>query len=74
MKTILTFLFISFSFFLKAQFGDLADVEFSVEKDKGNIYELSFKMKLKKMPTCCCSAAAVLLLLPAAATLRCSRY
>ena len=48
MKKKLTFLFFALSFLLKAQFGDLADVEFSVIKDKGNIYELIFKMKLNK--------------------------
>lgn len=48
MKKLFAFLFIAFSFVLEAQFEDLATVEFSIEKDKENIYELSFKMKLIK--------------------------
>lgn len=48
MKKLFAFLFIAFSFVLEAQFEDLATVEFSIEKDKENIYELSFKMRLIK--------------------------
>ncbi len=48
MKKLFAFLFIAFSFVLEAQFEDLATVEFSIEKDKEDIYELSFKMKLIK--------------------------
>ena len=46
MKKLLAFLLITFSLALNAQFEDLASVEFSIENDKEDIYELSFTIKL----------------------------
>jgi len=46
MKRLFALLFLSLSFALNAQFGELADVEFSVQQDKENVYELTFKLKL----------------------------
>jgi len=46
MKKLLAFLLIAFSFALHAQFEDLATVEFSIQNDKEDVYELSFKIKL----------------------------
>ncbi|MBK20825.1 MAG: hypothetical protein CMP63_00715, partial [Flavobacteriales bacterium] len=46
MKKLFAFLFFAFSLALQAQFEDLATVEFSIENDKENVYELSFTIKL----------------------------
>ena len=46
MKKLFAFLFFAFSLALQAQFEDLATVEFSIENNKENVYELSFTIKL----------------------------
>ena len=46
MKRIILLLVIFVSVVAKAQFGDLATVEFSVSSDKEGVYELAFRMKL----------------------------
>jgi hypothetical protein len=46
MKKLLTLLLFAFSFNLFAQFEDLASIEFSIEKEKEDLYELIFKVKL----------------------------
>jgi thiol:disulfide interchange protein DsbD len=46
MKRFFTLLFLPISFLVNAQFGDLADVNFSVQQDKENVYELIFQLKL----------------------------
>lgn len=46
MKRIILLLVLFVSVVAKAQFGDLATVEFSVSSDKEGVYELAFRMKL----------------------------
>ena len=46
MKRIILLLVLFVSVVVKAQFGDLATVEFSVSSDKEGVYELAFTMKL----------------------------
>ncbi|MDG1517059.1 MAG: cytochrome c biogenesis protein CcdA [Flavobacteriales bacterium] len=46
MKRIILLLVLFVSVVVKAQFGDLATVEFSVSSDKEGVYELAFRMKL----------------------------
>ena len=46
MKRIILLLVLLVSVVSKAQFGDLATVEFSVSSDKQGVYELVFSMKL----------------------------
>lgn len=46
MKRIILLLVLFVSVVVKAQFGDLATVEFSISSDKEGVYELAFTMKL----------------------------